>query len=233
MPELPEVESIRRSLTILEGELVQDVEARDSDVYVDPFSIDNAEERLSNQEIRSFSREGKYLLCGFDQGWLMYSLRMTGKVMLLDKPPADPDVPVLTLQCKRVGYSLYFTTVRRLSRLHWIDRDNRSTYESLEKLGPDPLSDRFTLEVLRNRAETRTGPIKNILMDQSFVAGIGNIYASEICFETGIDPRRRVPQIRQSEWEKLYEKIVSTLRKAALLGGSSFTNFRGVEGKPG
>lgn len=233
MPELPEVESIRRHLTEAEGAQITDVEACDDEVFAGDLSPDRAESILSGNKLRSVERRGKYLALNLGEGWLIYSLRMTGKVMFVEDCPVDETYWKLVCHFRDLDQSLYLSSVRRLSRIYWHEDRELGTQENIARLGPDPLSDDFDRDTFHACFEGRTGPIKTILMDQGFVAGVGNIYANELCFLAGIDPRRPCDEVTSEERDRLHDILPDLLKRAADMGGSSFTNFVGGDGEAG
>lgn len=234
MPELPEIETIRRGLRPLSGRGIASGAGRDEKVFEPPLSPENVGERVEERQIRGFKRWGKYLLLQLDEGGLLFSLRMTGKLYLRDNITEERrQYRKLSLTLEGTDHRLHFLSVRRLSRVYWVDQTEPRQHPRLRKLGPDPFKEEYSLERFLERADTRRGPIKSVLMNQQFLAGIGNIYASEICHRTGVDPRRPVPKLRRSELVELFETVPRVLREATLTGGSSFTNFRNARGRAG
>jgi formamidopyrimidine-DNA glycosylase len=233
VPELPEVESIRRYLQRLEGDRVSDVEASDEMIFADDLSPESIPALLEGKRVEKLDRRGKYLLIEFEHGWLIYSLRMTGKAMLVEDRPVEVSYVKLKCDFESRPESLYLTSVRRLSRIYWYEGPDVTEQENLARLGPDPLSEGWDRATLEECFEGRRGPIKTILMDQGFVAGVGNIYANEVCFLTEIDPRRPADEITAEERARLSETLPELLESAAEQGGSSFTNFVGGDGEPG
>ncbi|MFP4687253.1 MAG: bifunctional DNA-formamidopyrimidine glycosylase/DNA-(apurinic or apyrimidinic site) lyase [bacterium] len=240
MPELPEVETIRRQLLPLVGQQITAVATDDPDVFADDLDLQNTVKRLVKQELFDFQRYGKYLLIKAGENWLIFHPRMSGKVWLRSEPPPLPDRVKLELKLSDSGgRKMYFTTVRRFSRFYWHNDGDPAGHPRIAKLGPDPLHGDYTLERFIERIQGRRGGIKNLLLNQSFVAGIGNIYACEICFRTGIDPRRPADQLSGSEIEDLFVTIPVVLKEAIAAGGSSLnsgssaTVYRGVGGEVG
>ncbi len=233
MPELPEVESIRRGLSELEGLPVTTAEARDPDLFRDPLTPDRFERRVTGSRLLRADRRGKFLLLRFSSGTLVISVRMTGLLTLGPTNPRSPDRLGFRLAFEGIPDRLYFTTVRRLSRLEWFGPEDPEP-DSLSRLGPDPLEDRdFVSRVFERSLPGRRGPIKPLLMDQSFLAGVGNIYASELCYHHRLDPRHPVGQIPRSSLLTLFESVPVMLRRAVAVGGSSFTHFRDARHEPG
>lgn len=231
MPELPEVESIRRDLLELVGETIASATLSDARLFPDgPLTF--YRQKFEGATVEQLLRRGKYLIFKLGTGYLIFSLRMTGKVMIVEQSPLDADYEKLRLRFQDEPRDLIFGSVRRFSRFYWHEGPLMEQ-ENLARLGPDPLNGNFTWERFQQQFENRTAPIKSLLLDQSFVAGVGNIYASEILFMGEIDPRRPANKIQESEQRFLYERLPLLLEEATKAGGSSFTNFVGAEGEPG
>jgi len=235
LPELPEVEAIRRVLRQSTGERVSNVYANDPEVYGANFSPALARNKLAGQRIREVLRLGKYLILEMEEGSLIYSLRMTGKALLMPfrDCPVDSKYVKLRLELEDEDREVILTSVRRLSRLYWYTGEDLRDQPNLSRLGPDPLETEFTWKQFSLRFNNRTAPIKTLLMDQSFIAGIGNIYANELCFHAGIRPRRPADQLSETERKSIYDCIPGLMTEAIEKGGSSFTNFIGGDGKAG
>lgn len=232
MPELPEVESLRRRLASLEGRCVRDVDGRDEMVFAGGLAPEGLEERLAGGRLERVDRRGKYLLLGFASHWLLFSLRMTGRFACGPLSSEADSHRKLSLTFDG-GSRLHFLSVRRLSRIHWIQPGSPTWKRKVDALGPDPLRGDFTLVRLQKQLSGRRGPLKPLLMNQKFVAGLGNIYASELCFRAGVDPRRRAPELTGRTVRTLHGCTVRLLREAVLTGGSSFLDFRNPDGRTG
>ena len=240
MPELPEIEVIRRGLKPFEDRRIKEVEASDSDIFTSPLTPEKAGEFLRGERLNCFDRYGKYLLLGVGESWLIFHPRMSGKVWAQEEPPEKPDRVKLALQFDDPEPGrLYFTSMRRFTRFYWCAEEEYRQHEKLESLGPDPLKDNYTRQAFERGFANRRATIKSLLMDQSFLAGIGNIYASEICFVAGIDPRRRANEVDESERDDIYEIIPRILEEAVEAGGSSLdpegsaTTYRNTGGDTG
>ena len=231
MPELPEVESIRRELLDIEGKRIIRANASDALLFPDG-SLELYEKSLEHSVVSRVLRRGKYLVLKFGQEYLIYSLRMTGKIILVKESPLETSYEKLRLQIEDETRDLIFGSVRRFSRFYWHEGPLMEQ-ENLARLGPDPLNGKFTWERFQQQFQNRTAPIKTLLLDQGFVAGVGNIYANEILFLAGIDPERPADELEQDEKRDLFEHLPELLENAADAGGSSFTNFIGASGEPG
>lgn len=229
MPELPEVETIRRTLLPkVTGAVITEVEVRERRLRR-PVSPD-FERALLHRRVHGIGRLGKYLL--FDLGGderLLVHLGMSGSLEL--KPKGAPaelhDHVRLGIDGGRV---LVFNDPRRFGLLRFAKLDSLA---ELTTIGPDPLTESWTAERLRSLLGNRQRPIKSALMDQMLIAGIGNIYANEICFRAGVRPSRRSRSLRRKELEALAAAIPSVLSEAVRLGGSSISDFRDGNGQRG
>ncbi len=186
MPELPEVETIRRDLEPkLAGRRITRVEIAPDRVPV-LEGIDEAtfREGLVGARIQGLSRRGKFLVFELDTGAnLIVHLRMTGKLLLPDAPLVGHLRATLTFDD---GSTLRFTDMRKFGRLWLVD----SLSPMFDKIGPEPLTEGFTLDLLAAALKNRKAPVKSTILDQRRIAGIGNIYADEALFEAGVRPTR-------------------------------------------
>jgi formamidopyrimidine-DNA glycosylase len=229
MPELPEVETIRRSLLprVL-GARITEVTVRERRMRR-PIA-DDFEERLQDRRIRGIARRGKYLLFDLEPpATLLVHLGMSGALELRDAglPLRPHDHLRITLDGTT---DMVFNDPRRFGLLCV---GNDAQFEELNEMAPDPFSQDWSAEHLRARTRHRRLPIKNLLMDQRAVGGIGNIYANEMLYRAGIRPRRRAGSLTRREVEALAAAARAVLDEAVQLGGSSISDFRDGRGRPG
>ena len=251
MPELPEVETVRRGLEQkLKNFIIKRVEiCRDSTVA---YPIDKKDfiEGLHNSLIYKWNRRGKYLIAELkkiesnnidaneisfiNNGVLVVHLRMTGYFTFNN---------ILTNPCKhtRIRFfdnnnnELRYIDVRSFGQMWWV-RDGllpNKIIKGLGSLGPEPFSENFNLSYLTKVISNKTRSIKSILLDQTIVAGIGNIYADESLYSAGISPFREARTIKKYELKKLRIAIVEVLKKSIGAGGTTFSDFRDLEGENG
>lgn len=229
MPELPEIETIRRSLLPhLPGRRIVGVEVRERRLR-QPIEA-GFEARLLGRRFTGVERRGKYLLLELDGGEiLLVHLGMSGRIVLREtgNGAAPHDHVVLALDDRD---ELVFHDPRRFGLMRIAGPEN---FAELRALGPDPLTEEWSAQRLRDVTRGRRAPIKNLLMDQRVVAGIGNIYASEMLFEAGIRPRRAARSLRGPELAALAAAMRSVLEEAVRLGGSSISDFRDGIGRAG
>lgn len=230
MPELPEVETLRRDLLDLEGRTFASVTVNDEMLLGGERSPETFSERLRGTTIRSIERIGKYFLLVLEEATLLFSLRMTGNLSRPEPARVDSErnlVFELDRGC------LEFRSVRRFSNVHLYETTDTESIDKVQKLGPDPFHEDLSLDDLKSLLENRTAPVKTLLMNQELFAGLGNIYASEACYVSGIEPTRSVSTLSDEELENLLEAMRQVLEKAIGLGGSSISDFTSVDGDNG
>ena len=226
MPELPEVETVRTALVpVLEGRVVKTAHVGRADLRW-PLP-DRLAHRLTGRRFTRLDRRGKYILMGLDgDEVLLLHLGMSGSVRIHRTPPTlgRHDHFMLEMMPARPGGPTDFVVLNDPRRFGWIDlfpdRD-MATHRLLGHLGPEPLGNAFSAVHLAQSFAGRGGPVKNALLNQALVAGIGNIYASEALFHAGLSPRRRASSISGVRAERLATAIVKTLRAAIAEGGTS------------
>ena len=233
MPELPEVETVCRGLRkhvlgkcITHVEVFYEPVIRQENLNSDTFS-----RLLENQMIHSIERRGKYIVFVVDQGWIVCHLRMTGK--LLVRPGATNlnkhDLLVFTLSD---GDWLVYEDIRRFGGFFFTKEDPYRQLP-LQKLGPEPLEDAFNSDDFWKTCRKRQRPIKSHLLDQSVVAGIGNIYADEILFRAGIRPRKSTARLTKKEAAAIVNATKEILEEAVAAGGSTIRDYVDSENRQG
>jgi len=220
MPELPEVETIVKELAPhITGRRINDITLF-WDGIVPNSSASDFRSRVIGQRINGVGRRGKYILFHLSSNEaLVIHLRMTGSV-LLNSASSDGRYIRAIIRLDG-GTELYFRDPRKLGRM-WLEAD---TPEILDKLGPEPLEAGFTPKVLAERLRGRTAPIKALLLDQTFVAGIGNMYADEALFAAGIHPLRSGGSLSRQEVNRLHHAIRQVLGAAIAHQGASVLNY--------
>jgi formamidopyrimidine-DNA glycosylase len=235
MPELPEVETIRRQLEPkVRGRSIVRAEVLDP-LWCAPRDPIEVERALEGRGIEGVDRRGKYLLMRLDgNGFLVMHLRMTGKILSL---PGEGDVPGRPhLRVRLVlddDSRVLFVDMRRFGTGIVIEgREALDDYLGF-RLGPEPLEPAFTGDVLRDLAKGRRAPVKAFLLDQSRIAGIGNIYADEALWRARIHPLKPAGRLRGQDFERLREAIVQTLEAGIASFGASIDDYRHVDGERG
>ena len=231
MPELPEVETIRRDLgPRLVGRTIAAVRIHPGAerlAVTDPPR--ELERQLTARRVEELDRHGKYLLARLDDGrtWALH-LRMTGS--LVHAPGA---APAARFERARVdlddGSSLRLNDMRKFATWHLVE-DER---DAMPRCGPDALSEEFTASWLRSQLARRRAPVKAALLDQRVAAGTGNIYADEACWIARIDPRTPSNRVGPRRVVRLHGALLETLRDAIADRGSSFSDYRDGVGEEG
>ncbi len=244
MPELPEVETIRSQLEPeLRGRRIESLEILD-ERWSRPLVPTTLEAAVSGRPIEGLGRRGKYLLMRLDRGdTLVMHLRMTGNLLLIDDGNARSGDRRLYraegeerhLRARFLlddGRELWFTDARRFGEGFLLGADALEERFS-GRLGVEPLSDEFTPEALAALAAGRTAPLKSFLLDQSAVAGVGNIYADEALFRARLHPLSPAGSMRSEHQAALHEAIVETLEAGIAGGGASIDDYRNARGERG
>jgi formamidopyrimidine-DNA glycosylase len=233
MPEMPEVETIRRSLTDhIENKVILDVEVRLPRLIKCPESED-FRAILGGRTVKALERRAKYLLFHLNDSWvLVIHLRMTGRLFYQRKDtPSDPSAKVIFHF--EGGDGLEYSDTRTLGTLYLLRENEIGRIYGLSCLGPEPLSSQFTVEYLSKGLSKRKGKMKSVLLDQSFIGGLGNIYVDESLARAGIHPERRANELEGSEIEKLHEAINFMIEKGICAGGTTLRDYRDGEGNRG
>lgn len=235
MPELPEVETIRRQLAEhVHGRVISAVTVLDP-LLVDPVDPRDFEGRISGRAIRDLRRMGKYLLIELDGGEaLALHLRMTGQLLWSPRPPDEATPHARAVFRIDDGSVLTFADVRRFGRA-WLLPPGRAARERAwgGRTGVDAMSPRFTARGLASSLARRTAAVKALILDQRIVAGIGNIYADEALFRARIHPRTPGGSLSGAEVGRLHRAIRDRLRMGIAVGGASFDRYRDVHGGRG
>ncbi|HPS41766.1 MAG TPA: bifunctional DNA-formamidopyrimidine glycosylase/DNA-(apurinic or apyrimidinic site) lyase [Anaerolineaceae bacterium] len=239
MPELPEVETIARFLRnstaftssggslaggSVIGRVIRSVELLWERTLAEPLPAE-VNTRLVGQEIREVDRRGKFLVLELSRGWLLFHLRMSGDIRVEQESAT-------CLAHDRVIFHfgddtrLVFNDTRKFGRI-WAVDDPQSVVGGL---GPEPLGNAFSAELLHQMLRARSRELKPLLMDQAFLAGLGNIYTDEALHRAGLHPRRRSSSLKMQESERLYQAIREVLEEGIRRNGASIDwVYRGGE----
>jgi formamidopyrimidine-DNA glycosylase len=231
MPELPEVETIRRQLEPeITGARIADARVFD-ERWTRPGSPGEVEDLLRGRTIDAVERRGKYLLLRLEGGrTLAMHLRMTGNLRLVDE---TTDPPYLRAQLQlEGGRRLLFTDARRFGHAVVLDDAELDEYFAA-RLGIEPLSDSLTAEELCRRAAGRRAPLKSFLLNQLGVAGIGNIYADEALHRAELHPLSPAGSMKPEDCERLRVGILEALEAGLRSGGASIDDYRDSRGEQG
>lgn len=240
MPELPEVETVKRGLaSVMDGARIQHAETR-RDGLRWPFPRDMAA-RLTGQDVVQMRRRSKYILVDLSGGdtWLIH-LGMSGRVLISGDPlgrfvhdhPA-PEKHDHVMWEMSTGARITFNDARRFGAMDLFATRAAETHPLLASLGPEPLGNRFDAEYLCRALDARAMPIKSALLDQKIVAGLGNIYVCEALYRCGIAPTRKAKNISKPRIAALVPVIRDVLTEAIEAGGSSLRDYRQADGELG
>jgi len=233
MPELPEVETIRRGLErVMIGQTVREIKIRETR-FRQPVNVAKLRKLVSGQQIEALHRRAKYLLCELEnRAHLVIHLGMSGRLLYCKKTlPLQKHDHIRFIFNN--GHELRFCDPRRFGMVDAVPPGELADYIHFRSLGPEPLSPQFTATYLAVRAKKLSRPIKNFLMDGAVVVGVGNIYASESLFRAGVNPKKPSGKLRPLEWEKLTRAIRATLKLAIKRGGTTFSDFHNSDGEMG
>lgn len=228
MPELPEVETIVTGLrqTVL-GRTIRGIEILCPKIV--KSNLRSLTNTLPGKRIEEISRRGKNILFSLsDKNTLLAHLGMTGHIFYYTKK-ADPDKHDVVLFRFRGQGELHFHDPRKFGKLLLVDNSDGS--DPTDQLGPEPLQ--LSLPEFVQLFRSRKRMLKPALLDQDFIAGIGNIYADESLYEAEIHPQKTTDKLTPAQLKRLYQAIRKTLTKAIKTGGSSVDNYVDVEGNPG
>lgn len=240
MPELPEVETVRRGLApAMEGAVIAQAEVNRPDLRW-PFPPDMAA-RLTGRRVLGLRRRSKYILADLDSGeTLLIHLGMSGRMLISGDPlgqfvhdhpaPEKHDHVVLHMDN---GARVTFNDPRRFGAMDLLDTAMAEQHKLLAVLGPEPLGNAFNEDVLVQAFKGKASPVKSALLDQRIVAGLGNIYVCEALFRAGVSPRRKAGNISQARVRALVPIIREVLSDAIAAGGSSLRDFRQADGELG
>jgi formamidopyrimidine-DNA glycosylase len=238
MPELPEVETTTRGLrkTVL-GLTIKDVwtdlatkDKRQHDAIANPKYFVLFKKEVKGKKIKSAGRQAKNILINLSGGkTILIHMKMTGHLLYNNR---DKYVHVLFTLSN--GKFLAFSDIRKFGKITLLDTKTAHDSRHLKGIGPEPLDKNFTLKDFIERLKKKpNGKIKTVLMDQSVLAGIGNIYSDEILWRTTVHPERRISKIKDKEFKEMFEAMQKILLKSIKLGGDSMSDYINLSGGKG
>jgi formamidopyrimidine-DNA glycosylase len=233
MPELPEVETVRRGLVpVLEGRVLTRVEQRRPDLrWPIPKGFS---ERLTGRRVERLERRAKYLLWYMDDDTVMLlHLGMSGRVQISDSRPEELDKHDHIVFTTDAGTVIRFNDARRFGSVDLTTAKTVDAHKLLAALGPEPLGNAFSGPDLSTALDSRRSPIKAALLDQRVVCGLGNIYVCEALHMSGISPLRLAENVQGKRAERLVTSIREVLGAAIEAGGSSLRDHKQVNGELG
>lgn len=233
MPELPEIETVKRTLSpLISKSKIIACRAGRPEVIRHP-DADSFIRRVIGQGIIDTGRRGKFLLIHLDSGDdMIVHLRMTGR--LLCTPPTHQLLPhthvIFTLSN---GQELRFADVRRFGGIWLKAKDEIDDFSGIHRLGIEPLDDSFCWQYLKEKLGKRQVAIKSGILDQHVLAGLGNIYADEVLFAAGVSPMRKSNTLSDKQWQAIAENIPPILREAIANNGTTFSDYLDGAGREG
>lgn len=240
MPELPEVETVRRGLApVMEGVVITRADVNRPDLRW-PFP-DNMAKRLTGQRVERLRRRSKYILADLSSGeTLLIHLGMSGRMLVSGDPlgnfvhdhPAAEKHDHVVFHMEN-GARITFNDPRRFGAMDLMPTATAQEHKLLAVLGPEPLGNDFHESILCDAFEGRNTPVKSALLDQRIVAGLGNIYVCETLFRAGISPKRKAGRIATARVAAMVPIIRAVLEEAIEAGGSSLRDFRQADGELG
>lgn len=233
MPELPEVETVRKTLKkLVVNKTIKDITVFWPKIIKSPLEVEQFVDALAGETIVDVGRRGKFLIIYTDHFALVSHLRMEGKYGLYPKEePFDKHTHVLFHFTD--GTELRYRDVRKFGTMHLYKKGDEFLTEPLIGLGPEPFSEEFTVEYLTKKVEKTNRKIKTALLDQKLFVGLGNIYVDEALFRAGIHPERIANTLNKNELALLHREIVATLSEAVKKGGSTIRSYVNSQGEIG
>jgi len=233
VPELPEAETIVRGLRpAVVGEVVARTRVPKPDVLREPRA--RFARKVSGRRVDAVDRRGKNVLLRLDDGGVIaVNLGMTGRLLPFAQPPRGrrrPSHPAVHFHF-RSGAVLVFDDIRRFGTVECLGAEGWRTRS--ERMGPEPLDSSFTVQTLASGLRASRAPVRSWLLDQRRIAGVGNIYANEALFLSGIHPRRSVRSVTSDEAGALHRAVRKVLRDAIEAGGTTIRDYRNADGEEG
>jgi formamidopyrimidine-DNA glycosylase len=235
MPELPEVETVRRTLLhLVKGKTFQDIQVKWTNIIKRPEVIDEFCHLLVGQKIHDIDRRGKFLKFMLDDIVLISHLRMEGRYVFVEaEQEHEIDKHTHVIFTFTDGSKLLYRDVRKFGTMHIFTKGEEEKEMPLLHLGFEPFSDKFEPNYLFEQLKKTKRPIKVALLDQKIVVGLGNIYVDEALYKANIHPTMPSDQIVKKQSKKLHEAIVSTLQEAVDRGGSTIRSYVNSQGEMG
>ena len=232
MPELPEVETVRRSLELrLVGKRINDVKVYYDNIIAYP-NVSDFKTLIVGQKINGMKRYGKWLMFLLDDYYLLSHLRMEGKYFFKDineEVSKHEHVSFLLDD----GLELRYHDVRKFGKMHLIKKENIDKEGPLVEMGLEPWDKKLDIVYLRDKFKNKKLPIKSVLLDQSIIVGIGNIYANEILFLSSISPLKKASLLNDDELSMIIVNTKKILEKAIKSGGTTIRSYTSIDGVHG
>lgn len=251
MPELPEVETIRKGLeSCVIGGRVKEISFGDPKIL--QVSSKSLRQKIRGQTVRRLDRRGKFLIIELDTNYLIFHFGMTGQLTFRDPNRTDTEkfkrhsVTGLQRAVQHApdrhthlqihfsqGGAMLFRDVRKFGKVFLLEKKETVRSEFFGKLGLEPFTEQYNLDAFLQKFNNRKLRLKSLLLDQRFVAGVGNIYADESLFESAIHPSRSTQSLRRVEKVRLFNSIPLVLQRGIQYGGTSFRDYVNSQGERG
>ena len=232
MPELPEVETVKETLKLkLIGKKIKDVKIYYDGIIAYP-EVKEFSNQIKNLSIKDIKRRGKWLMFDLDKYYLLSHLRMEGKYFFKNKEEKldNHEHVVFTLDDDE---ELRYRDTRKFGKMYLIKKEDINSIGPIKDLGLEPWDDSLTKEYLRSKYKNKKLPIKTILLDQSIIVGIGNIYADEILFLSKLNPLIKCCDLNDNDLDNIIKYTKEVLEKAIKLGGTTIRTYTSVDGVHG
>ena len=231
MPELPEVETVRRGLEKqIVGKTIESVKVTYPKLV--RTGLEDFQLLLPGQSVQAMRRRGKYLIFELTGGLVISHLRMEGKYFLFsDQVPTNKHFHAFFTFTD--GTTLVYQDVRKFGTMEYLPKSQEATYFLSKKLGPEPTKETFKLAPFERTLVKSHRPIKSYLLDQSLVAGLGNIYADEVLWAAKVHPERRSDSLRPAEIKRLHDQTIRILQEGIKHGGSTIRTYKNTLGEDG
>lgn len=233
MPELPEVEIVRRGLTkLVKGRRIQEVQVI-SDEIIDSPSPLSFSKKLQGERIYDVKRRGKFLIFKLSHYDLISHLRMEGKYVFNNQKNSSVEKHTHVIFIFTDSSKLSYKDVRKFGRMVLVEKDQALSHPSLQKLGSEPVDSEFLFSQFWEQLAKSKKPIKTLLLEQKIVVGLGNIYVDECLWQAKIHPEQKANTLVLKEATLLREAIIETLSKAIELGGTTIRSYKNALGESG
>lgn len=232
MPELPEVETVKETLKLkLIGKKIKDVKVYYDGIIAYP-EVKEFSKQIKNLPIKDIKRRGKWLMFDLDNYYLLSHLRMEGKYFFKNKEDKldNHEHVVFTLDDDE---ELRYRDTRKFGKMYLIKKEDINSIGPIKDLGLEPWDDSLTKEYLRSKYKNKRLPIKTVLLDQSIIVGIGNIYADEILFLSKLNPLIKCCDLKDNDLNNIIKYTKEVLEKAIKLGGTTIRTYTSVDGVHG
>lgn len=232
MPELPEVETVKENLKIrLINTKINDVKVLYNNIIAYP-DTNTFEKTLKNKKVKDITRRGKFIIFDLEDYYLLSHLRMEGKYFIKNKNDQINKHEHVIFNLDN-NQELRYMDTRKFGKMFLIQKENIDTIGPLKELGLEPFDKKLTPNYLKEKIKNKIIPIKTALLDQSIIAGIGNIYADEILFLAHVNPLKKSNTLKEKELNNIIKSTKEVLNKAIAKGGTTIHTYTSVDGIKG